>query len=103
MRQSEEKYISLLTDFGLTFKYVEVSKFNKSEIARFNPSELREYEDSLKAYRDFKNSIDTAHLQGRAEEKSDIAKAMMNDGVPLEKIAQYTGLSLDELREIKTL
>jgi hypothetical protein len=36
MRLSEERYISLLTDFG--FK-----------------QELREYEDSLKAYRDIKN------------------------------------------------
>ena len=48
MRLSEERYISLLTDFG--FK-----------------QELREYEDSLKAYRDIKNSIDTAKEEGRKE------------------------------------
>ena len=48
MRLSEERYISLLTDFG--FK-----------------QELREYEDSLKAYRDIKNSIDTAKEEGREE------------------------------------
>ena len=43
MRQIEERYISLLTD-----KYV--------EIAKFTPTEQKEYEDSLKAYRDVKNS-----------------------------------------------
>ena len=48
MRLSEERYISLLTDFG--FK-----------------QELREYEDSLKAYRDIKNSIDTA--KGRRQSR----------------------------------
>lgn len=38
--------------------------FQEAEIARFNPQELHEYEDSLKAYRDIKNSIDTALEQG---------------------------------------
>lgn len=95
----------------LTFKYVEITKFNKSleelgtnfdrwlyvlqnlprldcqpkylqteifnrlfseaEIARFTKSELRDYECSLSAYRDLKNSLDTAkakgHEEGRAE------------------------------------
>ena len=29
-------------------------------IAKFTPVELKEYEDSLKTYRDLKNSLDTA-------------------------------------------
>lgn len=41
--------------------------FNAAAIARFSPNELREYEDSLKAYRDIKNSLDTAKEEGRAE------------------------------------
>ena len=89
----------------LSFKYIEIAKFNKSEteletlydkwlyvlknlpkldkrpkalkeriftklfeeaeIAKFSQQELREYEDSLKAYRDIKNSIDTAKEEGR--------------------------------------
>ena len=32
------------------------------EIAKFTPVELKEYEDSLKAYRDIKNSIETATI-----------------------------------------
>ena len=31
-----------------------------AEIAKFSPVELKEYEDSLKTYRDLKNSLDTA-------------------------------------------
>lgn len=41
--------------------------FDAAAIARFSPTELREYEDSLKAYRDIKNSLDTAKEEGRAE------------------------------------
>ena len=41
--------------------------FREAEIARFTPRELREYEDSKKAYRDIKNSIDTAKREGLAE------------------------------------
>lgn len=41
--------------------------FEEAEIARFTPRELREYEDSRKAYRDLKNSLDTALRQGHAE------------------------------------
>ena len=31
-----------------------------AEFAKFTPVELKEYEDSLKTYRDLKNSLDTA-------------------------------------------
>ena len=41
--------------------------FKEAEITTFTPEELREYEDSLKAYRDIKNSIDSARREGRAE------------------------------------
>lgn len=37
--------------------------FDAAAIARFSPTELREYEDSLKAYRDIKNSLDTAKAE----------------------------------------
>ena len=37
--------------------------FAAASVARFTPMELREYEDSLKAYRDIKNSLDTAKEQ----------------------------------------
>ena len=41
--------------------------FSQAEIARFDKKELKAYEDSLKAYRDIKNSLDTAKEEGRAE------------------------------------
>ena len=41
--------------------------FEAAEIARLTSRELREYEDSRKAYRDLKNSLDTAVRQGHAK------------------------------------
>ena len=41
--------------------------FSQAEIAHFDKKELKAYEDSLKAYRDIKNSLDTAKEEGRAE------------------------------------
>ena len=41
--------------------------FQVAEIAKFTPLELKEYEDSLKVYRDLKNSLDTALRQGHAK------------------------------------
>ena len=61
MKQVEERYISLLTDFGFE------RLFEEAEIAKFTPQEMREYEASKKAYRDIKNSIDTAKQEGLAE------------------------------------
>ena len=45
--------------------------FGEAEIAKFTPTELKEYEDSLKAYRDVKNSIDTAMEKGREEGRAE--------------------------------
>ena len=44
-----------------------IEEIEVAEIAKFTPVELKEYEDSLKAYRDIKNSIDTARREGNAE------------------------------------
>ena len=70
MRQSEERYINLsrLDNRPSSLREKIFTKlFDAAAIARFSPNELREYEDSLKAYRDIKNSLDTAKEEGRAE------------------------------------
>ena len=134
----------------LTFKYVEISKFNKSleeletnydkwlyvlrnlsrldsqpdylrneifnrlfseaEIAHFSKVELREYEDSLKAYRDIKNSLDTAKaegraeglVEGRAEGRSEtlveVAKNLLSIGTPIDSIMKATGMTEEEIK-----
>ena len=121
----------------LTFKYVEISKFNKrieelktnydkwlfvlqnlsrldrqpeylqtavfnrlfaeAEIAKFTRAELREYEDSLKAYRDIKNSLDSAKQEGKKDKAIEIAKNLLEMGMSIDNIMKATGLSQEEI------
>ena len=87
--------------------------FEEAEIARFTPQEQREYEASKKAYRDIKNSVDTAKGEGIAEgmEKGmkqgmkqrslEIARNLLSLGLPIDQITQATGLTEEEIELLK--
>ena len=87
--------------------------FEEAEIAKFTPQEMREYEASKMAYRDIKNSIDTAKQEGLAEgmelgmEKGmnqkalDIARNMLADGVDINLIMKYSGLTQEQIDKLK--
>ncbi len=122
----------------LSFKYVEIAKFNKTEneletlydkwlyvlknlsrldrrpaalkerifkklfeesaIAQFTPTELKEYEDSLKAYRDIKNSIDTAREEGLAKGREEGLAKGREEGLAL---GREEGLALGREKGIE--
>ena len=102
MKQVEERYISLLTDFGFD------RLFEEAEIAKFTPQEMREDETSKMAYRDIKNSVDTAKREGLAEgieigmnqKAQDIAKNMLAMGLSAEQVAKATQLSLEIIKNL---
>ena len=102
MKQVEERYISLLTDFGFD------RLFEEAEIAKFTPQEMREYETSKMAYRDIKNSVDTAKREGLTEgieigmnqKAQDIAKNMLAMGLSAEQVAKATQLSLEIIKNL---
>ena len=158
----DKKTLKVFND-KLSFKYVEIAKFNKTEeeldtlydkwlyvlknlsrlderpsalkekvftklfeeaeIAKFTPTELKEYEDSLKAYRDVKNSIDTALEKGREEgmakcmaegmekgmaeglakgmekEKIATARRLLSMGLSEEQVSTATELPLEEIQK----
>jgi predicted transposase/invertase (TIGR01784 family) len=87
--------------------------FETAEIAKFTPDQIRSYEDSLKYYRDLKNSLDTAkeegieigvekgREEGREERNIEIAKEMIVAGESIEKIIKYTGLSREQIEKLK--
>ena len=78
--------------------------FATAEIARFTPAQVLSYEDSLKHYRDLKNSLDTARgegkLEGRIEGKFEIAIKALKKGFSINDIIELTGLSEDEIKGI---
>ena len=96
--------------------------FNLAEYQKLSKEERQAYEDSLKYYRDLKNSLDTAKSEGKKEgykEAEDTYKPMVEKernekkelqrksarelkaaGVPIDKIAEITGLSREEIEEL---
>ena len=79
--------------------------FKQAEIAGFTRTELREYEDSLKAFRDMKNSLDNAEekgiakglIKGERNKAIEIAKNLLEMKMPFETIMKATGLSMEEI------
>lgn len=83
--------------------------FEVAEIAKFTHEEYLSYEDSLKYYRDLKNTIDTAKEEGieqgieQGMEKKAflIAKEMLAENESIEKIVRFTGLTTEQVEAIK--
>ncbi|QAR30870.1 Rpn family recombination-promoting nuclease/putative transposase [Ornithobacterium rhinotracheale] len=87
--------------------------FEVAEIAKFTPSQVYSYEDSLKYYRDLKNSLDTAkeegfeegkeegRKEGREEEKLKIAKNLLENNVSKEVVMKTTGLTQEQIEHLE--
>jgi predicted transposase/invertase (TIGR01784 family) len=82
--------------------YSELDQFGWSE------EELAAYEREEKRIMDNQAADDYTFNQGKAEgmqqgmekEKIEIAKGMLKDGEPIEKIMKWTGLSLDTIKDL---
>jgi predicted transposase/invertase (TIGR01784 family) len=99
--------------------------FEVAEIARFTPEQMQSYEDSLKYYRDIKNSLDTAREEGFLEgeqkgiqkgreeglkeglqegelkSKIEIARKMLLQNMDIAFIAYVTGLSTEQIEQLR--
>jgi predicted transposase/invertase (TIGR01784 family) len=79
--------------------------FETTEIAKFTPDQIRSYEDSLKYYRDLKNSLDTAKEEGREEGREErnieIAKELLKNGIDINIISKSTGLTQEQIERLK--
>ena len=91
------------------------------DFSNFTPQEQREYEAGKMAYRDIKNSIDTAKREGKEEglaegmekglaegmEKGmnkrslEIARKMLANGMDAATVMEITGLSAEEILLLK--
>ncbi len=79
--------------------------FEAAEIAKMSSQQVRQYEGSLKQYRDINNTIDTARQEGiEIGEKQNalaIARRAHQKGLDLKTIAELTGLSELELAKLE--
>ncbi len=66
--------------------------------------ERKEYEESLKNYRDIKNVVDTAReegkIEGKTKEKEDVIKRCMEEKMTSEAISKIVNLSVSEVNKI---
>jgi predicted transposase/invertase (TIGR01784 family) len=87
--------------------------FEVAEIAKFNREQLMQYEESLKYYRDLKNSFDTAHddgwkqgleqglEQGKSQRELEMVKAMLAKGLDIQVIIEVTGLTEEMILHLR--
>jgi len=77
----------------------------KLDVLKMTDEERAAYNKYQEAIANEKSILLTARLdgieEGKAEEKIAIAKEMLADGEPLEKIVKYTGLTMEQLTQIK--
>ena len=86
--------------------------FLLAKINNFTSDEYKQYQKSLENMSEFDNVINsTTELaemrgraqgreEGRAEGRAEIAREMILDGVPVDKISQYTGLTVEEVNAL---
>lgn len=78
--------------------------FEVAEIAKLSHRELMSYEDSLKYYRDLKNSLDTARLEGRiegeTEAKLDVIRNGLAAGLAVDVLAKLTGMTEHDIQAL---
>lgn len=58
------------------------------------------YEASKMAYRNIKNSIDTAKREGRIEANIETAQRLLAMGLPAEQVAKATQLPLEIIKNL---
>ena len=106
MNEIRERYVNPFTDsnrFAARFRKLFGEEPKK---------ELQSYEDSLKYYRDLKNSLDTAFEEGRMEGKmegkmeGEVSKAIevikkgYSERFSVEMLSKLTGMSVSEVSRV---
>ena len=62
---------------------------------------MREYEASKRAYRDIKNSIDTAKREGKIEGNTETSQRLLAMGLSAEQVAKATLLPLEIIENLR--
>ena len=78
--------------------------FATAEYVKYSPAMQEAYQNNLKVYRDNRNVVETAYIDGEAKGRTEgifeIARNMKKDGVDPKTIAKYTGLSPEDIKRL---
>ena len=83
--------------------------FRACEIAAFDEKKRAQYEQDMYDERRFqgqmaasyKNGLEAGIAEGREEERLEMARKMLAEGIPVDVVVKCSGLSADELTELK--
>ena len=70
--------------------------FEAANIATFAPEEKTKYDYDMTTERDIRNQIRYAEKKGKLE----VAKLMLSNNEPVEKIMKYTGFSEEQIKAL---
>ncbi len=76
--------------------------FKLAEIAKFNKMERTQYEESLKHYRDYQNTMDFAVKQAKEEMVLEIIKNGLDKNFSIQQLSDLTELTVEQINEIIT-
>lgn len=95
----------------IAFTYNDTFNYLKqvSDVAALNPGDCEIYEAELMKARDYyaviktakKKSLEESRAEGRAEGLAKVVRNMIAKGLDLESIANFTGLSIEEVIDLK--
>jgi predicted transposase/invertase (TIGR01784 family) len=74
--------------------------FKQAEISKYSDAERRQYETSLKEYWDYTSTLETAEKKGEKKGQIATARKMKVDGMAVELIVKYTGLTTEEVESL---
>jgi predicted transposase/invertase (TIGR01784 family) len=75
--------------------------FEIAELSHLTSVQYEQYQKSLIQYWDVKNVTDTAFKDGKFEEKETVARMMLLDDEPIDKIVRYTQLSIAQIEALR--
>jgi len=75
--------------------------FEVARQSKLSPEELEILEKRQMVLHDYRNAVLKAEQKGKADAKTEIARSLL-DVLPIETISQKTGLSVDEIRSMKS-
>ena len=87
-------------EFNIRFKDRHVAEYTKEDVDKLTREEYEIYFERIKQYRDLNNCLDYAKKEGKVEEKLEIAKEMLADGISIDIICKYTKLPPEEIQKL---
>ena len=74
------------------------------DITALSKEDREKYDESIKVMRDniaaYKGAIIEGRIEGKKESKIEMAKIMLMENEPIDKIARYTGLAKEDILKL---